>query len=1035
MKTTPHFWTALAALVLALLPAPAAESGAALGAIQGRVQNLVTGQYLNNARVAVKGTVLADQTDESGTFRFAQVPAGSAVLEVFYTGLDPAEVAVQVAAGTTVLRDVGLTNVARYGQTAGAVKLDAFVVSTARDTNAESIAINEQRFAANLKNVVSTDAFGDVTDGNVGEFMKFLPGVTTDSDVNEGGTVTSVSVRGFAANMTQVSNDGALLSNTGSAAGNGRTFYFSQVSTNNLARVEVTKSPTPANPADTMAGSVNLVSKSAFERKDAQFNYSINLSGSSQSLSLGKEPWINDRMVYKILPGVSFDYTLPINRNLGVVVTGLHVDRYVDQTQNTLTYASVAAAGASLANPFLQAVRFVEGPRLTRRRSLGAKIDWRAAQNSVLSFGFTTSSFTNNRSAMDLVVNAGTNATPAVAGGRPLTFGPDFTSGATGRGVVGMLGTFDNESPGRTRVGNVRYRFDDGVWKIDAGADASISHGAQRDTRASPGRFRGMGISFAQPVRVTFADREETGPRTIRLFDNNERELDLNDSRNYRINTGLSANRDFSDKVSGAKADVRHRFAFLPFLVALQVGGAQRTQTRDVHRYNDTWNYTGPADISFLTHTRYATRDDARFARIPWISVAKAWAAYQADPSLFTQTPAQVVASQTATITGSEYIREQVSAGYGQVEFQPFRQLTVLTGLRFERTDLNGLGPLFDPQAVWVRNADGSFARTPAGARIRKPEAGTGGSLPELALVRKERGFKADRAYDGSYPSLHLTYNVRPDLLARASYASTYGRPDFTEIIPNTTITELDANNDPNVLDGRINLRNPALKPWSAKNYDLSLEYYTPHGGLFSVGAFRKEVADFFYDTVFIATAEDLRTFGLDDQYLGWQINSRANGGTARVDGIEFNLQHPLHPLGKWGRPFQVFLNGTKLRLDGNQRASFEGFVPESLSWGISANHKRGRIMARWNHRGPQYVNSLPALGPNGAQYTVRRTTLDLNCDVRIGPRLTVYANFQNVRGAVAEVERYGDETPAYARRIQFTDGGTLITVGLKGSF
>ncbi|MBL9201106.1 MAG: TonB-dependent receptor plug domain-containing protein, partial [Opitutaceae bacterium] len=453
-------------LTLGLSPAQlgrAADAAAAnaqpTASVSGRVQNVVTGQYLNNARVTARGTGLVAFTDQSGSYRLPAVPPGGLVIEAFYTGLDSATVSVSLVAGQALVHDFELTNAVRYGAE-GVVKLDAFTVATARDTNAESIAINEQRFAANLKNVVTADAFGDVTDGNVGEFLKFMPGITTDSDVNEGGTVTSVSVRGFAANMTQVSNDGALLSNTGSAAGNGRTFYFSQVSTNNLARVEVTKSPTPANPADTMAGSVNLVSKSAFERKDAQFNYSVNLSGSSQSLSLGKEPWINDRMVYKVLPGVSFDYTLPINRNLGIVVTGLHVDRYVDQTQNTLTYASVAAAGASLANPFLQAVRFVEGPRLTRRRSLGTKVDWRVTTNAVLSVGLTTSSFTNNRSAMDLTVNTGTNATPTVAGGRSLSFGPGFTSGATGRGVVGMLSTFDNEAPGRTRAGNLRYRFD-----------------------------------------------------------------------------------------------------------------------------------------------------------------------------------------------------------------------------------------------------------------------------------------------------------------------------------------------------------------------------------------------------------------------------------------------------------------------------------------------------------------------------------------------------------------------------------------------
>ena len=187
-KTPSTLFVAL--LALSFLCGRAADATGAFGTVQGRVQNVVTGQYLANARVAVKGTSLSALTDEFGTFRIPQVPAGAATLEVFYTGLDPVEMPVHVAAGGAVVQDVSLTNVARYGRTQSTVKLDPYVVSTARDTNAESIAINEQRFAPNLKNVVSTEAFGDVTDGNVGEFLKFIPGITTLLDDNEGGTVT-----------------------------------------------------------------------------------------------------------------------------------------------------------------------------------------------------------------------------------------------------------------------------------------------------------------------------------------------------------------------------------------------------------------------------------------------------------------------------------------------------------------------------------------------------------------------------------------------------------------------------------------------------------------------------------------------------------------------------------------------------------------------------------------------------------------------------------------------------------------------------
>jgi len=53
-------------------------------------------------------------------------------------------------------------------------------VSASRETDGDAIAINEQRYAPNLKNVVAADSLGDVMDGNVGEFLKFLPGVVPE---------------------------------------------------------------------------------------------------------------------------------------------------------------------------------------------------------------------------------------------------------------------------------------------------------------------------------------------------------------------------------------------------------------------------------------------------------------------------------------------------------------------------------------------------------------------------------------------------------------------------------------------------------------------------------------------------------------------------------------------------------------------------------------------------------------------------------------------------------------------------------------
>lgn len=1017
--------------LLAMSPLHGAEESAS---VTGRVVDRLTGQSLSNARITVTGTQISTFTDEAGLYRLTGVPLGKATIEIFFTGLDPQVVPVEVVVGGVVL-DVSLTSASRNENDGGTVNLNPFVVSTARDTNAESIAVNEQRFSPNLKTVVSTDAFGDVTDGNVGEFLKFLPGVTTDSDSNEGGTVTTISLRGLPSNLTNVSSDGSQLANTGSAMGNGRTFYFGQVSTNNIARVEVTKSPTPSMPADTLAGGVNLVSKSAFEREKAVLNYSVSFAGSSQNLKIGKEALVNDKMIYKIKPGITFDYTLPVNKNLGFVVTGQNIDRYVDQDLNTMTFSTAATAGASLTSPFLQQHRFLEGPRVSTRRSLGLKADWRVTENSVLSATFQASTFLNTRPPVVMVVNAGTNAAPSVAGGRPLEYGSDYTYGATGRGDVTMGGGADFQQPGRTRSANLRYRFDDGVWRVEIVADYSIANGSFRDTTAKPGRFRTVNATLLMPVRIEFQGIDEVGPQSIRVFDNNNNEVSLFDIANYRLNTATSTNRDFVDEFRSGKIDLKRRINTFSMPLAVQVGAALKEQERDIRRFSSTWNYQGPADLGYLTHSKYQTRNDPRFKDVPWLSTTKAWSAFVENPSLFTQTPAQVLGQERFQIRNSEYVTEEVGALYGQVETLLFGKLNVLGGVRYEKTTVGGLGPLVDPTAVWQRNADGSFVRDAQGARVRRVDAGAVGSIEELFLVERERGFKAKRSYDGFYPSVHLTYNLSENLLARASYAETYGRPDFTEIIPNVVITELGDGDDGDAQSGRISIRNPGLEPWTAENIDLSLEYYTKTGGVLSAGVFRKNIEGFFVNESRIAQQPDLDELGLDSQYLGWEIITAVNSGAARIDGFEMNLQQSLGFIGSSWSPYRLFVNGTRLSLSGDQRSNFGGFAPKSMNWGVSYNKERLKIMARWNYRGERLQSVVAALGPGGAVYSASKTTLDVNVDYRLTGRLTLFGNFNNLLKESDRILRYGEETPQYARLTEDRNNGVLITVGIKGTY
>ncbi|WP_414661808.1 TonB-dependent receptor [Horticoccus sp. 23ND18S-11] len=1008
----------------------------ATGAIAGRVEHAATGQSLHNARVAVAGSDLLVFTDESGAYRLAGVPAGPVVLRIFFTGLAPAEVTVTVPAGGQVRRDAALERMA--GESGpGVVKLGAFVVADSREMDPETIAINEQRFSPNIKNVVAAGAFGDIAEGNVGEFMKYLPSVTADfADP----TILSISVRGLNSYLTTVTSDGAQMSNA-HYGGSTRVFQFEQVSINNIARVELTKIPAPSQPADTLGGTVNMVSKSAFERRKAQLSYRLYLSANQGDLTTARVPHSFEERHRRVLPNADFNYTLPVNDRFGIVVSGLTSNQFNDLFVSANVFnATAVGTGATFARPYFQQHILQDAPRFTYRNSLSLKADWRVTPNAVLSASVQANKFWNFNGMHQMTSNAGTVATSTVAGGVPLQFGPDRTVGATGRGGVTLDGQFFNIR-GATKAGNVRYRFDNGGWRVESTVSASGSRTYFRDTDA--GHFFSTTSTLTGPLRVTYSAITPDGPGAMETFNNAGQVIDYHNIANYRLTTATSSLRDIKDDVRTVDLSARRQLTLFAIPAAFQIGGAQRFQKRDTRRADSSWTYNGPDGNPNTADTPapyaaqvYRNREaNFGFVDIPWVSPHRAWQAFQQTPSLFSKTAAQVVTAETFRITNSEVFEETVNAAFVQGEFRLFRnRLNVVTGVRYEETTGKGRGALVEPTAVFLRNADGSFAHNAAGARIRRPEAGAVGSIEELRLVRTERGARAERSYDGFYPSVHLTANATENVLVRAAYAKTYGRPNFNQIIANATVNEFDA--EDGELGGTISLRNPGLRPWSADNFELSLEYYTRLGGMASVGVFRKDVKNFFASGVRIATAKDLAELDLDPRYLGWQLTTQYNAGSARMSGIEVNLKHTLSPLGRWARGLEVFANGTKLDLDAGDQAGFANVISGSANWGFTFTRNPMTLMAKWNYRGLTRGTRIPGVGvADGYQWDQARTTLDLNLDYRLSARIGLFANARNALGENPVALRYGGETPAYARQFRVQQHGGQYALGLKGTF
>ncbi len=1051
-------------LALVLIAAPVAQAQSSTGSVEGRVLNTGNGRYVGNVRVTVEGTTLETLTNEFGEYRLSGVPAGEAQVRAAVSGLDSKVMTVSVTAGQPTKADFELTSAERYGTATDGdtVQLDTFVVSANREFEGNAIATNEQRFAKGLKVVMAADAFGDVTEGNAGEFLKYLPGITVDYVAAD---VRTVSVRGFAANFTNVYLDG--MPTTSSASGSSaRVFEFEQVSINNAARVEVLKVPTPDTPANGLGGNVNLVSKSSFERKGAQFNYRAYLSMNHEALSLGRTPGPDSGKSYKILPGFDFDYTLPVNDRFGIVITGLSSNQFNEQHRWQTTW-NHAQGGATLANPMLQSAQIQDGPKNTFRESASIKADWKITDNQRLSVMVQDSyykSFFGNR---NLNFNIGTTATTAAVGGTVLQWSPGFSQSATGtfsstdpygnRGRVTQGSSF-RDKLGNTFAANARWTYTGSLWNAEAGIHMAKSRtwyrALARDHFANVGT-RMVGVANLRVNDIAFPYHTFTATNATGGV------INPYDLGNYRLTTLSDDPIDGVAEMRGFYTDVKRDFDVAGMPVSVKMGVRVYEESKDNRRATKSYTFVGAdgvantADDSAAPYldTVYSGEDPYWGSQpIQWISAYKLADTLKTNPGYFTVND---VTSETFRINNSEKITETITAGYVQLEGKLLNnRLQWVTGARYEKTKDAGEGVLNDPDIVWQRNANGTFVDSdPVTAGVQRVlrtdigalnANGTANSVQAVRTILSERGSRPVRSYDDIYPSLNLTYNITDNLLVRLGYALTMGRPDYATILPFTTIDDNENFDiDPTASPGTLTTRNTGLKPWEANNYDLSVEYYYGKGGVLSGGVFQKDLTNFFQTrtgTVDAALAEQL---GVGPEFIGWGVSTTVNGpGTATIKGIEFNSIRQLDFIPGWGRYFSVSANATKLQLEGPSQSAFTGFIPKTGNIGLSFNKKPVSAKINLNYRGRQQRNAQTGAQYGGAangfyEYYQSRVNVDVNVEYTFSKRFKVFANARNIFNVPQILERVStiNETPIHAQRYQQEEFGIQMAIGVKGSF
>ena len=121
-----------------------------------------------------------------------------------------------------------------------------------------------------------------------------------------------------------------------------------------------------------------------------------------------------------------------------------------------------------------------------------------------------------------------------------------------------------------------------------------------------------------------------------------------------------------------------------------------------------------------------------------------------------------------------------------------------------------------------------------------------------------------------------------PNLKARLSWSTSYGRPALGNLLPGESIDE---NNR------RLTVNNPGLRPQTSTNWDATLEYYFEPVGNLTIGWFHKTIRDFIVSGISSGTIGTGRDNGFDGEYGGFTRLSSANAGTAYVQGWEISSE------------------------------------------------------------------------------------------------------------------------------------------------
>lgn len=717
----------------------------------------------------------------------------------------------------------------------GAIGMDEIVVTV--QAKGQYKAINDQLNAKTMKNVVSSERIQELPDANAAEALGRLPGITLERSGGEG---QKVIIRGLSPKYTKVMINGIEMPSNSAGfneynndVSSDRSADLSMISPFSLGGIEVIKSPTAEQDADFIGGMVN------FKLRTAPIGFKADV------LAEGS---------YNNLKDTYSDYNLnfSVSNRFFDNKFGLFFQANAEQRNRSSNEASIYYEGLDFNK--------VSGPydyELTPYNKLDSL-------DKILNDVLKTTKRYGATAVFDYLIPNGKivfsniiNSSPSRTTSHEESYGIPYRNNTQ---HFGMRLT-DVVSNSNTTIISNTLQYEQSISNFDLDASFSHSFSSVDNTRNSIGAYNNNPPEGGDPQNPMYIDYPFMSTNVSGI--NND--ISLNEQRQFEGAVNISWNFVISSLISGSiktggKLRIRDKKYDLERMF-VELGSSDNSIRLEAKKYfpdikeenGEIFNYEDIVDDNYVAH---------EFLKGDFVLGPRAMVDFIEDfPTILADNNFQdqryynyLPISQLNDYSGTENWK----AAYILAELNITKKFTMIPGIRIEQntTEYNSF------------TGENEFI------------LGKTKYIIDTNTTTRNNTF--------ILPNLQLKYEPTEWAQLRFGYSNTLARPSYNSLLPRTIYY-------PNRNPRYVSSNNSNLKPEESTNFDFMVSVKQNHIGLFTVGAFYKDIENKIYrrPRTYIHNPED---YGLDPYYTSLYNTNQIltdvnNANMTKIRGLEFDLQ------------------------------------------------------------------------------------------------------------------------------------------------